>query len=92
MAATEEQITMMMTQFQEAMSEIKKIHDDNSSLQKQLLALMKGKVETDGEGTTEMKMTGFEEGRDHSMMVKTRTFKPKPRRPVIDSEIDDLEW
>ena len=86
---------MMMNQFQEAMDEMKKIRDENSTLQKQMLTMLKGKTETDGESSATNRIplsSNFDEERDRSMMSRTRTFKPKPKRPEIDSEIDDLEW
>ena len=92
MAATEDQVKSMMNQFKEAMDEMKKIRDENSALQKQLLTLIKGKTETEGEGSATDRRTPPEDERDRSMMSTSRTFKPKPKRPEIDSEIDDLEW
>ena len=89
MAATEEQVTLMMNQFQEAMGEMKKMRDE-------MLTILKGKTEKEGESSATNKMTfdsnNFEEERDRSMMSRSRTFKPKPKRLEIDAEIDDLEW
>jgi len=88
MPISDEKVEEIMTAFKDMMLELKRVQTENSKLHSEMLNLMKEKASTP---STASKVKDEDDGQDYGRTHKTHG-RPKPKRPVITEEVDDLEW
>ena len=88
MPFSDEKVEEIMTAFKDMMGQMSRVQAENSKLHNEMLAIMKEK------SSVSFSDTGNKhEDDDQDDRRPHRTHgRPKPKRPVITEESDDLEW
>jgi len=89
MPISDEKVEEIMVAFKDMMLEMKRVQTENSKLHSEMLNMMKEKTATSS--TTASSTASNVKEEDVGRTQKTHG-RPKPKRPVITEEVDDLEW
>jgi len=85
----DEALEQVLVAFKDMMVEVKRMQQENSHLQTELISLLKER--------SAPPVGPKKENNGDTPAVDTKSFnkhssRPKPQRPVINEEVDDLEW
>ena len=91
MPIADEKVEEILTAFKDMMLEMKRVQAENSELHKAMISLLKEKIAAPPSSpTADGSNVSYSES---SQPLKTQsTNRPKPTRPIINEEVDDLEW
>jgi hypothetical protein len=88
MPISDEKVEEMMTAFKDMMQEMKRVQTENSKLHNEMHSMR----EKGGSTSSEPRHKYEDDEQDDNRNHKKTHGRPKPKRPVITEEVDDLEW
>jgi hypothetical protein len=91
MAISDEKIEELLGVVRQTLDGMKSLQDENSALHRELISLLKAQMQSSSTAQTATSSVKYEEDRNVYMPRKNQN-KPRPSRPVIEADIDDVEW
>ena len=100
MSISEEKFEKLLTVLQETLEDQRRMHADNHAIQKEMLEMLKEKIrdqKKENESDSEKFNTSQDLNSNSSMVggerkPKFSMAKPKPIRPKLETELDDIGW
>ena len=90
MPISDEKLEELLGVVRQTLDGMKNLQDENSTLQRELISLLKTQMQG---GNFQGTSSSIKPEEDFNMHMPRRTTeKPRPSRPIIEAEIDDVEW
>ena len=91
MVLSDETVQQLLNTLTKTLDEMRIVAKENSDLQKELMGFLREKTIAQ-KATTAPKNEDTSASKDGNTNFPRKSFRPKPNRPSIDSETDELNW